>query len=107
MDMKCMKCGEPWDLDYLHKVLGDLWNLIAAKGGYIRDDISAQDSEKVGSKDDANWRFSPGPYIEECPNCINNPDIEPDARALCRAALATVLGDDIDGFIAECEDWDL
>ena len=97
MDMKCMKCGEPWDWSTIRdEVLSDEKMYQKAKSqGLI-----------IGHLPEWAWRFSPGPYIEECPACFGK-EIEPDEKAVCRAAIAAVLGDDIDAFLVECEDMDL
>lgn len=97
MDMKCMRCGEPWDW----------W--------YIRDDILPDDEKfnlarKSGlDMPEVEFKFSAGPYIEKCPACYSKPDseIKADPNLEARSALRDILGDDIDGFLSTCEDFGL
>lgn len=97
MDMKCMTCGEPWD-----------WFYIRDEVLFVEKDYQTAKTQGLVFEDSTGgmWRFSPGPYVEECPACFGK-EIEPDENAICRAAIATVLGDDIDAFLVECEDMDL
>lgn len=103
-DTYCMKCGEPWDWFYL-------------RDGVLADEDDFQWAANVGGvfivtgwwkgDPDEYWRFrGDGVYVEECPACFGK-DIEPDENAQIRAAIADVLGDDTDGFIAEVEDFGL
>lgn len=97
MDMKCMKCSEPYE-----------WF-------YIRDEILIQngydyyEEVKKNGKDfpDLQFKFRKNCYIEECPACYGKKIVNQDANAEAREAFADVLGDDVDGFLAECEDFGL
>lgn len=86
MDTYCSRCGEPWD------VLG------------ITDDPT-------------DFKFAKGSksLILSCPACKNMTDDEINEslspkqkeRNELRAELADLLGDDVDGFAAMCEDFGL
>ena len=128
MDMKCRKCAEPWDWWYIRDDIlkdEDLFQNMKKRGGFIKDTIglpgergtsveigapsllTKSRSAKLMAKEEkeklAQWQFAPGPYIIQCPACIGE-DVEPDPNADIYAALQDVLGDDIDGFMAEMED---
>lgn len=112
MDMKCRKCAEPWDWWYIRdEVLNDerLYQKIKINGGFIKDNPNeAAEVLEVKSSKDANWQFVPGPYIRQCPCCINKklrPE-EQNPNSDVYAALQEVLGDDVDGFMAEIEDFE-
>lgn len=107
MDMKCMKCGEPWDWWHIRdEVLKDeaLYQKMKKQGGFVKCDEDWVSRETDGQH--ASWEFSPGPYIQQCPCCVDE-EVEEDEGSFYRQALAEILGDDIDGFIAECEDFGL
>ena len=80
MDMVCINCGEPWDMDYV---------LHEAPGAFIR-------------------RHS---RIDRCPACpaTGHPVLSEKQRVRLDliAHLADMCGDDIDGFVAELEDFGL
>ena len=80
MDMVCITCGEPWDMDYV---------LHEAPGAFIR-------------------RHS---RIDRCPACpaTGRPVLSEQERVRLDliAHLADMCGDDIDGFVAELEDYGL
>ena len=80
MDMVCITCGEPWDMDYV---------LHEAPGEFIR-------------------RHS---RIDHCPACpaTGRPVLSEKERVRLDliAHLADMCGDDIDGFVAELEDFGL
>jgi hypothetical protein len=95
-----MKCSEPYE-----------WF-------YIRDEILIQDGHdyynevKKNGRDfsDLQFKFTRNCYIEECPACYGKKvkrDEKSEVNAEAREALADVLGDDVDGFMAECEDFGL
>ena len=100
-DTYCMKCSEPWDWFYLRdEVLADQSDFDwAEKQGGVFIDSWDDFGNPTGF-----WRFrGDGVYIEECPNCFGK-NIKPDENAMIRSAMADILGDDTDGFIAEIED---
>ena len=108
MDMKCDKCSEPWDWFYIRDdVLRDEahYQAMKRKGGFFKDEGYLPPAPVTNPKL-ANWQFNPGPTIAQCPCCIGE-DIEPDEDALIRAELAHLYGDDIDGFMADMEDFGL
>ncbi len=80
MDMICINCGEPWDMEYvLHE--------------------APQEFTRTHSR------------IDRCPACpptgrpaLSHKDRE---RLDLIAHLADMCGDDIDGFVAELEDFEL
>jgi hypothetical protein len=78
MDLICVSCGEPWEMDY---VLHDEPNEFKRKGGVI---TKCPCCPKDGSK----------PVL----------DNESKAKLEIIESLGDVLGDDVDGFAAELED---
>ncbi len=124
MDMNCRKCNEPWGWFYIRdEVLEDqsLFEKMGKDGGYVKDDGPTDPYEiysepvlmtdRLRTKEEmekaANWQFAPGPYILQCPNCIGKEISLSDAdkeRNAIASAMADILGDDIDGYMAEMED---
>lgn len=103
MDMNCRKCGEPWDWFFIRDdVLGDEedFQKMGKEGGVFDDGM--------GVKPGPQWQFSPGPYIIQCPACfgkvIHRSEEDKERQAIANA-ISDVLGDDIDGFMAEMEDF--
>ena len=82
-DILCPRCGEPWDLESLHDV--------AADEGISFGEVRARFMTK-GCAGLAGDYFGP---IAVC---------ERDEHAATRAALADLMGDDVDGYIATLED---
>jgi hypothetical protein len=80
MDIYCVKCGEPVELDYLHDVAGDL----AVSFDDVREAFFTRGCVALGGR------------------CNERPDRE---RAMLSMALFDVLGDDVDGIAAEMDDW--
>lgn len=83
MDISCPRCGEPWDFDTLHEE--------ASESGRTFDQVRA-DFGKRGCA-----AFS---WTSVCP-------CQPDDRSEIRAELLSMMGDDIDGYAALCEDFGL
>lgn len=113
MDMLCNKCSEPWDWFYIRdEVLEDeaLYQKMKRTGGYVGEtddfDFVEVEAKPVFRLPNANWQFNPGPTIAQCPACIGK-EVEPDDNAKIRAELAHLYGDDIDGFMADMEDFGL
>jgi hypothetical protein len=82
MDILCHRCGEPWDTDTFHDVaeeLGITWQKAVAR------------FRKMGCEGIPGERRCEATYR-------NGPAI---------AALGEMLGDDVDGFAAMCEDFAL
>lgn len=117
MDMLCNKCSEPWSWFYLRDdVLRDqtLYEKMEKHGGYVQDSNGTSQPCEVENKHPnlhpvlANWQFAPGPYVEQCPACYGKiVDIKQSENAKIRADLAHLYGDDIDGFMADMEDFGL
>ena len=92
MDMRCRRCGEPWDW----------W--------YIRDEVLMQGdvdlyptAKDTGVRFCVGFDFEPGPYIVRCPACKPGNEQDQGIQEVM-SAVADILGDDIDGFMAEMED---
>ena len=97
MDMKCFNCGEPWDWWYLRE------DVIASPDG--RDLYPS--IKKDGGEVDG-FTFSSGPYVQRCPACPKGEtEYSRSEESFLLAGLADILGDDIDGFMAEAEDFGL
>ena len=79
MDLVCIRCGEPWDIDH---VLHDEPEAFERQNGVIR-------------------------RCPACPK--HEPHLWPEERARLETirALGEVLGDDIDALAATLEDFDL
>lgn len=98
MDMKCNKCLEPWDWWHIRDfVLEDqaLYDTAAKKGLIATDE------------DGGKWQFGQGPCIDQCPACFGKKVERTEAqetRSQIQMALQDMLGDDIDGIMAEMED---
>lgn len=113
MDMKCTKCLNPWNWWYIRDdVLKDepLFQKMKKVGGYVRDyPTTGQETTETAAHDDtAKWQFRPGPVVAQCPNCIHK-DVKlteaQELQSMAQSALADILGDDIDGLMAEMEDF--
>lgn len=73
-DMICLQCGEPWDMDF---VLHD----------------EPESFERKGAA------------ISSCPACVSHEKpIRSYNEMAMAAALADVMGDDVDGFVSALED---
>lgn len=87
MDIRCPKCGEPWEHDCLHEVVTDGMypNYDAAAKAFRKDGCVALGSthNEPSTEEDAVWGLRPQ-----------------DAAA----ALYDILGDDMDGAAAMLED---
>ncbi len=89
MDVKCCKCGEPWDQYYLRHELSD------------------------EEKDDGTWEFGDNVlHVKQCPCCDAYSDsplhdaIQERNRNASMAMLSDMLGDDLDGLASLAEDFD-
>jgi len=80
MDIKCHKCGEPWDMDSLHEM-----------GEWIGEELSFNQARR---------RF----YADGCTAFGTGHGTMDYANGSIVAELADLLGDDIDGFAAMLED---
>ena len=76
MDLVCIRCGEPWDMDYV-----------------LHDDPAA--FERKGGKIE---------HCPACPDEPPRQSRHERARLAAIAELADVLGDDVDGLAATLED---
>lgn len=81
MDIRCPKCGEPWDIDELHGVYDGFRSRIPFKTAYAR-------SRKVGCEVFGTSHNS-------------TPDVETAQKA---RTVMDVLGDDVDGAASMLED---
>jgi len=77
MDIRCVKCGEPWDMDELH---------------YVAED-EGTDFDSVRS------RF----YQQGC-IVLGGNKCEFTKQSAIVSALAEINGDDVDGFASDLED---
>jgi hypothetical protein len=99
MDIRCTKCGEPWDVEILH-------DLVAEK--HDRDEWVTN-----GRYDQAKY----DPFYAEARQAFRSKGCEAlgarhavradHRRALLSDALHELLGDDVDGIAALTEDFDL
>ena len=104
MDVTCAKCQEPWDNHHLR--YDEIWETNLTEevkknwDGKLTPEIK-QAFERNG------WRFVGGSIyaIAQCPVCKDQPTTsDGQHRVDIRAALAEVLGDDVDGLITELND---
>lgn len=84
MDIKCPKCGEPWENDSLHEY--------AEEAGSTYAQVAKTFRVKGCGTAFAGWGVS---------TCVA------DGKSELRNALADLLGDDMDGYAAMCEDFAL
>ena len=81
MDLHCTICGEPWDNDYLHDVADD-------DGRSYQDVVDAFKAEGCAALDrSATW-------------------CRPNRRGALSAAMADLMGDDVDGWASAMDDAD-
>ena len=76
MDLLCTRCGEPWDIAY---VLHEEPNAFKRKGGLIQ-------------------------RCPSCPTAKPQHDPETQLKLVTVAAMAELMGDDVDGLAAVLED---
>ena len=76
MDLRCPKCGEPWDMDELHDVPGMSFNRARDRFAKVGCEVFDNPHNEVADEDAAKAR-----------------------------ALHDILGDDIDGIAAMEEDF--
>lgn len=81
MDLICVNCGEPWDMDH---VLHEEPESFERKGGVIK-------------------------HCPCCPNDGSAPELDTDKQAKLEIieTLGEIMGDDVDGFASELEDYGL
>ena len=84
MDIKCHRCGEPWELDTFHDV--------AAEQG-ITFDAAMRRFRREGCAGTG--------WIEPCGRTYD------PAKSMALVELGDMLGDDVDGFAAMIEDFAL
>jgi len=82
-DIRCTKCGEPWDIDTLHEM-----------GDWVGETLTFAQARE---------RF----YREGCRafRTVHNVEID-TTRASAEAVLVDLLGDDVDGVAAMLEDFE-
>lgn len=83
MDILCPKCGEPWEMDTLHDYADEAGTTYAV--------VSRTFRRKGCGEAFQMWEVT----------------CEKRAGSEARSALADLLGDDIDGYAALCEDFGL
>lgn len=81
MDIYCVKCGEPWEIDYLHDVADELGSTFNA----VRQGFSRRGCEALGASHGDMGQIGA-------------------TRALYASALFDLMGDDIDGIASELDD---
>lgn len=85
MDIRCLKCLEPWDLDTLHEAV--------AEGGFMTFDEARKAFQSKGC----------GVAFAVLGQSPCTPSKNEAARSIV-AELALLSGDDIDGFASDLED---
>ena len=109
MDVRCAKCGEPWDTHHL------LWEAVHETDlpEKVKEDwLPARDAGKPSVK----AAFARAGYVyfggnilalRRCPCCASTEEpAKKTFREEAYEALSNVLGDDLDGFAAEAADLD-
>lgn len=86
MDIYCVKCGEPIEIETIHEYASDT-------GSTFTEVLQVFQSAGCGEAF-SNWGFT----------C--NPSIEGNDRASIAAIAYELLGDDIDGAAAMFDEWD-
>ena len=93
-DIKCPRCLEPWDIDEIHEYVSEMGDMFPASASVYTFDSVYQTFRRsgCGAAFDG-WKVS----------------CEPDrsGRGVVLSELAELLGDDVDGFAALCEDLDM
>lgn len=80
MDIKCLHCGEPWDL---HHLLHD------------------------ADPEEEDWNFgATRTEVRECPACAERGPRPDKERAFEEATIIQLMGDDVDGAAAMLQDLD-
>jgi hypothetical protein len=97
MDIRCPKCGEPWDFDTLHEEAQERYGIRYGEAGY--DSVSYQRvyaavRDEFQAKGCAALSFA-------------SPCSETTDRGRTAAAIYDLLGDDMDGAAAMLEDAEL
>lgn len=80
MDIPCPKCGEPWENESLHDIATEIGSTYKKVWAEFQD---------MGCE-----VFAP----------LGVPPCKADDRAMIRAAIADLLGDDVDGYASEMND---
>lgn len=98
MDVRCVKCGEPWDIDSLHEhVITDKAELLLASKEYKQ---WGGFGPFYGSFENARKKF----YAIGC-EALGEPCGTPDPQAgAVVSALQELAGDDVDGLASDIED---
>ena len=93
MDMLCKNCQEPYDWYFLREEI-----LIA--GG-----MDMYEPAKKDGFHNLHFHFTPGPVLQSCPACRGaRQDARTREKGDLLSAIADVLGDDVDGYMAMVED---
>lgn len=96
-DIICPNCKEPWEWDYIR------WDLITDIRSAKNFDGNLTDEIKEELKEHG-WEFGNNlAHIIRCEACPEG-ETAHTTRTMLADAMSDILGDDIDGFIAEMED---
>lgn len=98
MDIRCTKCGEPWDLDTLHDEVADRTHLNELTGALRQEVMADYDNHFAEVRADFARRG-----CEALFGAKHNTTPDREAAGVS-AALFDLLGDDIDGIGAMLED---
>ena len=94
MDMQCQRCQEPYDWFFLRN------DILQANG----EDLFPTAMKK--GLTNQNFVFAPGPVLVGCPACVGKEQTpEEKKRQEIMSAVSLLLGDDIDGYMAEMEEF--
>lgn len=106
MDVKCLTCGEPWDVYHL-------WDEAIHDTGLSESEIEAWKELPRAEKLSERFRqeFKAAGYefgmslvdVRRCPCCPENQAADPE-QAYVRSEIAEMLGDDEDGLAATLEE---
>lgn len=90
MDIRCIRCGEPWEMDTLHEVAAEQ---LYEAGMTAYTDREYMDKYQVVKKD----------FLKRGCVALGGDPCEKTANPLI-GAIYDILGDDLDGAAAEFED---
>jgi len=109
MDVHCTSCGEPWDAYHLrHDAIYDTGLTIEQAKAWGRLPSQQRLSDHFRKEfAAAGYEFGPSIMVLlRCPACPKGAKPDPE-KAIIKAELAHLLGDDEDGLAATLEDFGL